>query len=55
MRNAYYQRVAHTEGALDICHAHVRPALGEPLQLVQLVRNQPAVAAVPRLHNMFAP
>lgn len=55
MRNAYYQRVAHAEGALDIGHARVRPALGEPLQLVQLVRNQPAVAAVPRLHNMFAP
>lgn len=55
MRNAHYQRVAHAEGALDVCHARVRPALGEPLQLVQLVRNQPAVAAVPRLHNMFAP
>lgn len=55
MRNAYYQRVAHAEGALDIGHARVRPALGEPLQLVQLVRNQPAVAAVPRLHNMLAP
>lgn len=55
MRNAYHQRVAHAEGTLDISHARVRPAFGEPLQLVQLVWNQPAVAAVPRLHNMFAP
>lgn len=55
MRNAYHQRVAHAEGALDVCHARVRPAFGEPLQLVQLVRNQPAVTAVPRLHNMLAP
>ena len=55
MRNAYYQRVAHAESALDIGHVRIRPTFGEPLQLVQLVRNQPAVAAVPRLHNMFAP
>ena len=39
VRNTYDERVAHAERAIDIAHTGIRPALGETLQLVELVGN----------------
>lgn len=42
-----YKRVAHAEGSVDVAHAGIRPSLREPLELIELVGNQPAVTPVP--------
>lgn len=53
VRDAHDERIAHAEGALIVRHAAVRPTLREPLQLVELVRNEPPVPAVCSLHDVF--
>ena len=46
MRNPNDERIAHAERTIDVAHAGIRPALGETLQLVQLVGNEPSIPTV---------
>ena len=53
MGHAGDERVAHAESSMAVGHTSIRPALGESLELIELVGNEAAETAVGALDNML--